>query len=361
MKALFTGGHITPALAVADELFERYACNIVFVGRKFVLTGDKSNSFEYNEVIQKKYPFIHITTGKLSRVSLFDAFFSLLKLPVGFVQAFSILSKEKPDVIVSFGGYISVPIVVVAFLKKIPVFIHEQTLIPGLATKICARFSNTIFIAFDEAKKYFDPKKTHVVGNPLRKELQKTKNSSKIDAHGKKILYITGGSQGAHAINIHIEKILSVLLKKYYIIHQCGNSQLYDDFSSLSKIKNSNYQLQKHFSSHEVANILQSADVVVSRSGANTVWELIEFEIPSILIPLPHSAAGEQQAHAQFMQNKGVSVLFDEHESSSELLVSINAIVEHIRDYRDHFAVLKKQIQSNAAVKMADYIVSKLA
>lgn len=361
-KILLTGGHITPALALADELSVAYGCDIVFVGRQKIRNTDAADSFEYKETVAKKYRFINLETGKFSRVSAVSTIISLFKMPKGILDAKSILQHEKPDSVVSFGGYIGVPVVIAARFLKIPIFIHEQTLVPGLTTKFAAHFAKKVFVAFPETLEYFDQSKTIVSGNPLRRELFDHANIGNAQKTGQRSsILITGGSQGAHAINVHIEEILPSLLKKYIVYHQCGSASEFKDFDRLSGIHNKNYFVKQHYNSREMAELLQKADLVISRSGANTVWELMALKKPSILIPLPHSAGGEQQAHARYMSDKGFAEIFDQKNISSALLSLIAEMTANIDKYKKRFNSLDISTFSKSASIMAQQIISPRA
>ena len=147
MKILLTGGHLTPALAVIDELKSEQYKNIqvVFVGRK-------DPPLEFEEVSKRTIPFIHLDAGRMSRFISVESIKGLFKAPFGFIQAFQIVKKEKPDRILTFGSYIGLPIALAGFFLHIPLYAHEQTIHPGLANRIISRFAKKIYISFPESK-----------------------------------------------------------------------------------------------------------------------------------------------------------------------------------------------------------------
>src|SRR5258708_5429670 len=244
MKVLITGAHFTPAQAVIEELQKFPEVKLIYVGRKTTREGDTTSSVESQVLPKLGVKFVPITTGRLRRVLDIWTVISLLKIPVGFIQAPFILMKESPDVIVSFGGYVGVPLVIWGWFFSIPIIVHEQTLVSGLANTISNIFATKIAVSFD--KDYsFKREKIILTGNPMRKEL--LEGSKNIPADIKKaiqsakseklpLIYITGGNQGSHTINTSVADVLEELTKKAVVIHQTGDSE-FKDFESLSEKK----------------------------------------------------------------------------------------------------------------------------
>ena len=171
MKVLIAvggGGHFSPALAVIKQMPKDW--DVLLVGRKHTFEGDSALSLEYQTAQRLGLQFETITTGRLQRKLTRHTFSSLVKMPVGMAQAKKILAKYKPDVVLSFGGYISVPVVLAAAIQRLPIIIHEQTLQAGLANKIAARFAAKICISWEESAKFFPRSKVILTGNPLREE-----------------------------------------------------------------------------------------------------------------------------------------------------------------------------------------------
>lgn len=348
MKLLMTGGHVTPALACIDYIKkQKLPIEITFVGRKVAHKNDPNTTFEYNEIINRDIPFTHLEAGRFTRIASLPTLLHMAKIPVGFLQALSILQKEKPDAILSFGGYIALPIAIVASFLKIPVFTHEQTINPGLANKIIAKYSQKVFVSFPETISTFQKEKVQLTGNPIREEIFHINESASKKFAIKKdkpVIYITGGSLGAHSINIHIEKLLPELLKKYIVIHQCGNTAEYNDYLRLKTLKQglsrdvySRYHVFSHFSTEEIGYIYSITDLVISRSGANTFFELAALQKPTIFIPLPWSANGEQQRHAEIFQTYKVGQIFDQSGKSEDLLKLIEKMIINIEHYKHNF------------------------
>lgn len=354
-KILITGGHVTPALAVIDRIKERSKyTHLVFVGRKYTSEKEKHvESFEYKEVTARKVPFIHLSTGRLTRLLSLRSFLNIFQIPKGLLAAWNILKQEKPDAVLSFGGYIALPIAICAKLQKIPVFTHEQTIVPGLANKYISLFADTIFLSFPESAMYFKGKNIILSGNPIR---QSVLTGKKMNLGKEPCIYVTGGSLGAHAVNVLIEEILSELLEKYFVIHQTGNVKEFNDYERLAKLRDAlpqelkeRYILKEHVTDDEIGGIYKTADVVVGRAGANTFFEVVALKIPTVFIPLPWSANHEQELHAQIFRKHKTGEIVHQSEGSAQLLKIIQQILTKKEDYINHFNSLSSYNHTNAA------------
>ncbi len=353
-KILITGGHVTVALAVIDELLKsQKPDSIIFVGRKSANENEKSESFEYQEVTARNIRFIHLETGRGAQ---------LFKFIGGLVKAFKLLSKEKPNVILSFGGYIALPIAIAGKMFGIKIITHEQTIEPGSANRIIGHIAKKICISFPETESLFDKSKVVLTGNPVRQSIFKPKNKILIPENYP-CIYVTGGSIGSHAVNVHVENILKELLKKYVVIHQSGNISEFGDFERLNKLRDflpqdlkSRYILKPHFLDGEIADAYAFADLVVSRSGANTFFELIALGKPALFIPLPWSARNEQQKHAEIFKNHGAGEIFVQDEPSKKLLETIEMMVSKTDHYRLNVKKLAHYNKPNAQRKIIELI-----
>ncbi len=198
------GGHFAPALAVIEAMPQDW--EVMVVGRKYAFEADKTLSFEYQTSQKLGIPFTPITTGRLQRKLSPQSLVSLLKVPTGVVQSIKILQAYKPDVVLSFGGYVSVPVGLAARSLHIPIIVHEQILGAGLANKIVAKFADKVCVSWSQSKRFFPEKKVFLTGNPIRKV--QTSEFPFTIAEKLPVLYITGGSGGAHGINLLIEQCL---------------------------------------------------------------------------------------------------------------------------------------------------------
>ncbi len=351
MKILITGGHITPAIAVMEELQKEKNIDLVVVGRQF--QPDSTNpSYEYQSVSKLNVPFINLEAGRLSRTLSIRTLINLAKFIPGVIKSYFILGEEKPDRILTFGGYIGLSVALAGKLRYIPIYTHEQTIIPGLTNMLISRFAQKVFVTFPESQKYFKTK-TYLTGNPLRKSIFNSDKKLFDIPNDKPVLYVTGGSLGSHSINIKIEEILPELSKSYFIIHQVGDVKEFNDYERLSKLASDNYKVVKHVLDSEVGYVYSKSDIFISRAGANTVLEIIALKKPSILVPLPWSANGEQQAHAELLKEHGVAHVHNQNEPSSELLKAIHETVESLSGYKEKFSTLNAYYKSNAAQLIA--------
>lgn len=349
MKIVIVGGHLSPALAVIEALPKD--AEVLFIGRKYVFEGDGTTSLEYETIKERNIPFTTsnvafagVSTGRLQRRFTQHTIPSLFKIPNGIIRSFFILKSFKPDVVLSFGGYLSIPVGIASYLLSISLVIHEQTLEAGVANKILSILAKKICISWSTSYKYFPKNKTVLTGNPMRRfkiydlRFKIAKEDQKLP-----LIYITGGSAGSHFINALVEGCLKELLEKFVIIHQTGDAQEYRDFDRLNKLNNSfpsrlraRYRIVKFVDPQEVGSILRKSDLVIGRSGINTITELIFFDKPSLLIPLPYSQNNEQVKNALFFRNKGLGEILYQTEdlSSNKLLEVLMKMLDNIDKYR---------------------------
>jgi UDP-N-acetylglucosamine--N-acetylmuramyl-(pentapeptide) pyrophosphoryl-undecaprenol N-acetylglucosamine transferase len=349
MKVVIVGGHLSPALAVIEKLKNE---DVFYIGRKHTFEGDKAISLESQEVEKLNIPFFDLNTARLQRKFTKHTLPSLLKFPIGFIQSYKILSKIKPDVVLGFGGYLFLPVALSAAFLKIPVVIHEQTLEAGFTNKLVAKFAKKICVSWRSSEKYFSKEKVVLTGNPIRQEIISAKNIQN-EKNKTPIIYLTGGSAGAHALNLLVEKTLDEFLEKCILIHQTGGSEVYKDFERLEKQKSERYECQKFLTAKEAAMVMNKADLVVGRSGINTVTELIYLQKPAFLIPLPVGQKNEQLKNAKFIKSLGLGEFVQQHLLTPDLFVSaIFSMLNNITNYR-----LKEEILiEDAAEKIVEVL-----
>ncbi len=315
-----TGGHLFPILAVVQELKSLASANVFQIpvgegtGIEFMFIGPKTVGEEAlaKEGISHKT----IMAGKLRRYASLQNVFDIFKIPCGLIQSFWHLFWFMPNVVFSKGGYGSVPVVLAAWIFRIPVIIHESDSIPGLANKFCAVFSQRVAISFDEAAKYFPKQKTALTGNPVRPSLfsgvkEQAKQIFSL-SDMKPIILILGGSQGAQAINDLVFTSLLLLTKRCEIIHQCGSTN-FETIKQMTGNRASNdYHLFSFLDDEQMRQAMAAADLVVARAGAGTIAEIAALGKPSILIPLPDAAADHQLKNATEFANFGGTVIMEE-------------------------------------------------
>lgn len=331
MRVVICGGHLAPALAVIEKL---KGDEILYIGRKYALEGDKALSLEYQTITSLNIPFANISTGRLQRKFTRFTISSFLKIPSGLISSFIILKKFKPNIVLGLGGYVSVPVAFAASILGIPVVIHEQTLEAGSANRLVSALAGKICISWQTSEKFFPRQKIVLTGNPVREEITKLLNvkTGKLNTDYPTV-YITGGSLGSHTINLLVEGCLEKLLKIANIIHQTGDASEFTDFERLIKLKEqfnselkNRYLLAKFFSPDKVAGILSSSDLIVGRSGINTVTELMLLEKPAYLIPLSFTQKDEQKKNALFLKTCGLAEL------GNQLELNPDTFFEHIKE-----------------------------
>jgi UDP-N-acetylglucosamine--N-acetylmuramyl-(pentapeptide) pyrophosphoryl-undecaprenol N-acetylglucosamine transferase len=356
-KIVITGGHLTPAHALINELKKRGGWQIYYLGRKYSFEGKKILSAEFRIIPSLGVKFISITTGRLQRKFTRYTIFSLLKIPFGFIQSFYYLFKIKPDVICSFGGYVSVPIVIAGFILRIPILTHEQTVVFGLSSKINSFFASKIAVSFPESLKYFPKDKVVLTGNPIREEVFKIKKPSFLSpSFSKPFIYVTGGNQGSQTINRAILEILKRLLKQCSVIHQCGNLDyefVRKSTLNLDRRLRSRYFLIPFVGPEDIGWILNNADLVVSRAGANIICELAALGKPALLIPIPWTYQDEQTKNALFLSKTGLAEILPEKELTGDsLFLKITEMLGSLSKYRKKGAIAKKLIKKDAAQRI---------
>lgn len=362
-KIVICGGHLTPALALIEQLEGKKGIEIIFFGRKYATEGSANTSAEFKETSSLNVKFINITAGRLSRKLTTHALVSFLKIPLGFIQSFYYLLKYRPKLIVSFGGYLSFPAVFCGWLLGIKSITHEQASIPGLANKLNSLFVEKIYTSFDQSEKYFPKEKTQTIGNLTRKTIfnKKSQNSKIavfIKSHSPYIL-ITGGNQGSHFINNLILKTPK-LLSEYPIFHILGTANFKNDHQKAKAIKNKNYFSCDFVTSEDIGPVFENAQFLIGRSGANTVWELAILGKPAIFIPLPHAASGEQEANARILEKAGSAVIVNQKDvDSQKLAVLIKEFKHNLSSYSKSAQNYKRSIPVAAASRLRDE-VSKL-
>lgn len=361
MKIIITGGHHNSALAVVKELKKRGVTDFLWLGHKFTMWGDTEPGVEFKEVTAAGLPFVELKAGKVYKTL---NPFMWLRVPYGFFQALYQIWRFKPNLILSFGGYLAVPVVIAAWLMRIPTVTHEQTTVVGLANRVITRFAKKIFISWSQSEKYLPKDKTILTGLPLREEIFQIKEKIKF-ANKLPILYITGGKQGSHVINQVVSQNLLKLLQKYNVIHQCGSTTTTGDHQNLQEqAKNlppnlaECYILKDYFFEHEIGSIFAAANLVISRAGAHTIYELAALGKPCLLVPIPWVSHNEQYKNARILVNEGIARIIPENELTGQhLLQEIELMISDLEKYQSRAEEIKKLIYFDAASKVADEIL----
>lgn len=327
---IITGTHLTPAIELIRQLKTdtKIDWQIHYIGRQYNSSVDTTTSIESQIIPKIGIKFHSLNCGKLDRRWLPNTLKGLPQTVKSYFQAINLIKKIKPNIVVSFGGYISVPVVIASSIKKIPSITHEQTLTNSLTTKINSLFVNKVALSFDnpEQKSQLPKNKIVITGNLLRHELFFPKKSPIGDQLQKikpPIIFITAGNQGSHTINLLIKEVLPQL-KDYFIIHQTGKT----DFSDFKKLETdfSNYQAFDYLESNDISHIFHHSDLIISRSGANTSQEIVALNKKSILIPLKVSQQNEQMLNAIYVLKhlpKQTEIIQEKDLNSKSLLETI--------------------------------------
>ena len=325
---IITGTHLTPALELIRQLKTDNKINwqINYIGRKNNSSVDNNPSIESKIIPKIGINFYSINCGKLDRRWFPNTIKGIPQTSKSLFESFHLIKKIKPDIIVSFGGYVSVPIIISGFFKKIPSITHEQTLTNSLTTKINSLFVNKVALSFDNKnqKNKLPKNKIVITGNLLRQELfrpLKSKIKDNID------IFITAGNQGSHFINLLIKNLLPKL-KNYSIIHQTGKT----DFANFKKLekKYSNYQVFDYLKANDMAHLLNRSNIIISRSGANTSQEIVALNKKSILIPLKISQQNEQLLNALWVKERlptQTEIIKEENLNEISILTIINKLM----------------------------------
>ena len=283
-----TAGHVTPNIALLPRLRE-LGYDIHYVG--------SYNGIEKRLIEEFSIPYYGISSGKLRRYFDLKNFSDPFRVLKGYNQAKKLIKTIHPDIVFSKGGFVSVPVVLAAGKRGVPVVIHESDITPGLANKISIPYATKVCCNFPETLEYLPPEKALLTGSPIRKELL---NGNRLSAlrfckftSEKPVILVIGGSTGSVVINEVVRGILPELLKTYQIIHLCGKGNLDPSLNNMEGY------VQFEYIRKELANLFALSDLVISRAGANAICELLALRKPNILIPLSAQASrGDQLLNA---------------------------------------------------------------
>ncbi|PIQ88281.1 MAG: undecaprenyldiphospho-muramoylpentapeptide beta-N-acetylglucosaminyltransferase [Candidatus Omnitrophica bacterium CG11_big_fil_rev_8_21_14_0_20_42_13] len=349
-----TYGHIYPALSLVSALKKDTGAYIIFVSPNTELSGLLS---------AKNISKYFIESPKIKTGNIFAFMKSLWRLLKALRQSFSILLKEKPDIVIGFGGYAAFPVVLAASLMRIKTAIHEQNVVMGKANRFLAYFVSNVFLSFKETLKFLPTfivkfKKTQVVGNPIREDLILIDKNEALDSLGldknKFTILVMGGTSGSQVINKKIMQIAAEINERnFQIIHIAGakDFEAVENFYAAAKIKNKIFAF-----SDQMSHVLSAADLMISRAGASVIWEISYFRIPSILIPYPYAGA-HQLENARILSLRGAALIVEEKKMTCEILK------EHIVDFMEHPSKLNDmrnkfdKIDYNSAQIMAEKLV----
>ena len=339
-----TAGHVTPNIALLPAL-KKAGYEVTYIGS---YTGIERQLIE-----EMNIPYYGISSVKLRRYKSLKNLSDPFRVIKGYGESRKLMKKIKPDIVFSKGGFVSVPVVLAAAHKGIPVITHESDMTPGLANKIAMREATKICCNFPETISYLPEGKAVLTGSPIRRELLL---GNKLEGlrmcnftADKPTILVMGGSTGAVKVNEAIKSILQKLLKKYQVVHICGKGK-----TDLSLDKTPDY-VQFEYVGTRLRDLFAMCDIVVSRAGANAICELLALKKPNLLIPLSANASrGDQILNAKSFKEHGYSEVMQEEEITPEKL--LNAINELYANSQTYINTMAASPQSDAINKIMELI-----
>lgn len=349
-KIVFTGGgtagHVTPNISLI-EVLQQECWEIDYIGSE--------NSIEQSMISAMHIPFHPISSGKLRRYFSWKNFLDPFKIILGILQAYCLLRKLNPNVVFSKGGFVGFPVVVGAWLNRIPIVAHESDMSPGLANRLSFPFVNKICVTFAAAKNHIKRQEiVEVTGTPIRQELFNGKKTAGLVLcnfnDDKPCLLVIGGSQGAKTVNLCVRQALDQLSEHFQVIHLCGKGKL--DRALIGK----KGYCQFEYANQELADLFAASEIVISRSGANSLYEILALGKPHVLIPLSrHASRGDQIQNARYFQQQGVSVVIDDNEQ-----LTPEVLITAVNEVRTNSKKIIKKIQgldiTSATMKIIEVI-----
>jgi UDP-N-acetylglucosamine--N-acetylmuramyl-(pentapeptide) pyrophosphoryl-undecaprenol N-acetylglucosamine transferase len=352
-RIIFTGGgtagHVIPNLPLI-EVLQQDGWRVHYIGSK--------DGVEKGIISALNIPYHAVSSGKLRRYFSWQNFLAPLKIFLGIVQSYCLLRQLKTEIVFSKGGFVAFPIVVAAWLNRIPVIAHESDMSPGLANRLSFPFVDKICVTFSAAKKHFKKqKKVEITGTPIRQQLLKGSKARGLALCGfnsdKSCLLVMGGSQGSAVLNSVLRSILDSLTISYQVIHLCGKGKLDNS------LQNHASYCQFEYANEELADLFAASDLVISRAGANALYEILVLAKPHILIPLSAKVSrGDQIQNAGYFAKQGISKVVEDEKLTAESLLT--AIVEVSQKQEEIIAKIKALHIESATLKIITLIKKQL-
>ena len=339
-----TAGHVTPNIALLPSLKEA-GYEVFYIGS---YTGIEKTLIEDLGI-----PYYGISSGKLRRYRSLKNLSDPFRVLHGLFQAKRLMKKIKPDIVFSKGGFVSVPVVLAAGSRHIPVIIHESDMTPGLANKIAMRKATKICCNFPETLKYLPEGKAVLTGSPIRQELLLGNKAAGLDlcnfTTDKPIILVVGGSTGAVHVNEAVRSILPELLKDFQVVHLCGKGKMDESLNGTPGY------VQFEYISEQMRDLFAISSIVISRAGANAICELLALKKPNLLIPLSAgSSRGDQILNARSFETQGYSMVIDEDYLSPDLLVE--KVQELYFNRQTYINAMGKSQQMNATKTITELL-----
>ncbi len=345
-----TGGHVFPAVAIAERLMTTKDVDVMFVGTK--------NKIEARIVPQLGYKFRAIWIGGFSRKFRFSNFLLPLKIVVSVMQSLKLLLTYRPHVVVGTGGYVSGPVCAAAVMTRTPIVLQEHNSYPGAMTRLFAPFARETHIAFESSRRYFRVRRSlYLTGSPVRK-MPRVKREEALSFFGlraeRRTLLVTGGSLGAVKLNSAVSKVVDELIsRKYQLIWQTGSVD-YERINESQKNHPDYIRVEKFVERMDYA--YAAADIAVCRGGATTVAELIYFNLPALIVPYPFAAANHQVENARSLVASGAAVMVLESEADAKFRKELLALL----DDASRLPAMREKIRALSHEDAADVIAKSV-
>lgn len=345
---LFTGGgtagHVIVNLAIIP-IFQHEGWEINYIGSK--------DGIERKLVGQLDGVTYHpISTGKLRRYMSKENMKDPFKVLKGAMQAWNIIGKQKPSIIFSKGGFVSVPVIMAAKMRRVPAVIHESDFTPGLANKIAIPFAKKVLATFPETMNYLPEKKAEYVGAVVRDELFQGSKEKGLAfcgfSNNRPVLLIMGGSGGSKKINDSVRGSLDKLLGDFQIIHVCGVGKTDSDFNRPGYV-------QFEYVNEELKDLFAATDFVLSRAGSNAIFEFLSLNIPMLLIPLSKgSSRGDQIVNAKSFADKGYARVMEEETLNEKTLI------QEIEQLKNDKSSMKSNMEAYHSEKAKEHVIKTI-
>ncbi len=322
-----TGGHVFPAISIAEEILDRNSGNeVLFVGTE--------QGIEKRILPEKGYRVEFINSRGIVGKNFFQKVMAVISILGAMLSSLKILRDFRPDAVIGVGGYASGPTLLCASMSSIPTAVCEQNSIPGLANRILSRFVGKIFITFEESKEHLPAEKTVLTGNPIRRDLAHGAAEKKPRENAPRNIFVLGGSQGARKLNEIVPLSLGKLGAQINVTHQTGEAQVESVRETYRQL---GISAEVFGFTDDMSRIYERTDLAICRAGSGTLSEITAFGIPSILIPLASSTHDHQLKNAKVLESNAAAVVVEEKELSVEGLC----------------AVMEKTLEENTLGRMA--------
>ncbi len=323
-----TGGHVFPAISIAEEMLRRNGGNeVLFVGT--------DQGIEKRILPEMGYRVEFINSRGIVGKSFFQKVAAVISILGAMLSSLRILRDFRPDAVIGVGGYASGPTLLCAAMSSIPTAICEQNCVPGLANRILSRFVGKIFITFEESKEHLPAEKTLLTGNPIRHDLARRAAEKKPRQNAPRNVFVLGGSQGARKLNEIVPLSLGKLDERVNVTHQTGETQAESVRETYRQL---GISAEVFGFTDDMSRVYEKTDLVICRAGSGTLSEITAFGIPSILVPLPSSTHDHQLKNAKVLESNAAAVVIEEKELS----------VEGLR------AVMEKTLEQSTLRRMAE-------